>query len=607
MGGGQRLGIKRTNMRKVSLSSFMIFLFFASITSFSSSCSPRAREAVVSYQPRPWLTQVWKSEVRGDCPFEKSSNIVGIAFTRRYASYTDADTWYPSWASDGNMYSGWTDGEIGEESCHSSGGERAHTGNAKIIGDDPLNLQVISLGSCRASALPYKGRYPCANLVHNGIWYYATYCIDFDPDVPEYSWAVLGPVPGFRISYNYGKTWIDSPLSPEKPLFPESGKNGQKVKMGTPHFVDFGQNLEYSPDGKAYLVGHGASDLDPKPRKANLSWIAGDEIYLARVKPSPENINNIAKYEFFCGYDQDKQPRWSADFSKIKPVIQWNNRMGCVTMTYNAPLKKFLMCITDGWPGVKNMNTYILESDGMTGPWRLVTFMKDFGKQGYFVNFPSKFISPDGRTAWLCYSANFHQGYFTNRAVADPIGSRYALCLQEVRLLDAGEFEQYKDNDTKQEADPLKSSKNIALRARVYVSSVKKSHKPFTELVDYFGEGAVDGIVDLNTMSPRHEWASNGERESVMIRLIWEKPEKIHRVWLFDRPDTKSSHITSGLLVFSDGSILRVGELPDAATACKETSFPPKKVTWVAFLVNSVSEKTTDAGLAEMAVFSSDE
>ena len=28
-----------------------------------------------------------------------------------------------------------------------------------------------------------------------------------------------------------------------------------KVKFGAPHFVDFGQELEHSPDGKAYLVG----------------------------------------------------------------------------------------------------------------------------------------------------------------------------------------------------------------------------------------------------------------------------------------------------------------------------------------------------------------
>jgi hypothetical protein len=114
------------------------------------------------------------------------------------------------------MYSGWTDGEIGKESCHSSGGAKARTGNAKIIGDDPLNLTIISLGTQPASALPYGGRYPSANLVYNGVWYYGTYCIDFDFSKPEYpdqySWAICGPVPGFRISTDYGKTWIPSPL-----------------------------------------------------------------------------------------------------------------------------------------------------------------------------------------------------------------------------------------------------------------------------------------------------------------------------------------------------------------------------------------------------------
>jgi hypothetical protein len=52
-------------------------------------------------------------------------------------------------------------------------------------------------------------------------------------------------------------------------------------------------------------------------------------------------------------------------------------------------------------------NTYILESDQLTGPWKLVVYMHHFGEQGYFVNIPTKFVSADGRTAWLCYSANF--------------------------------------------------------------------------------------------------------------------------------------------------------------------------------------------------------
>ena len=83
---------------------------------------------------------------------------------------------------------------------------------------------------------------------------------------------------------------------------------GGKVKMGSPHFVDFGKNMQYSPDGKAYLVGHGATDPDLHPRPANLSWITGDQIYMARVKPSIENMNNRAKYEFFSGHDRQATP-----------------------------------------------------------------------------------------------------------------------------------------------------------------------------------------------------------------------------------------------------------------------------------------------------------
>jgi hypothetical protein len=571
-----------------------------------AGCSRRVTERTVAYTSQPWPPRVWKSEPPPGCPFEPSRDIRGIAFTHKSATYTDADTWYPSWASNGNMYSGWTDGEIGEESCHSSGGAKARTGNAKIVGDDPLNLTVTSLGSEPASALPYGGRYPSANLVHNGVWYYGTYCIDFDLSKPEYrdlySWAICGPVPGFRISLDYGKTWIPSPLLPEKPLFPESGKDGRQVKMGTPHFVDFGRNLEHSPDGKAYLVGHGTLEADPTPRIAGNSWIAGDAVYLARVIPCPKNINDLRAYEFFAGRGTDGRPVWSRNFTDIRPLLTWDDHMGCATITYNAPLHKYLMCVTDGWPGVGDMNSYILETDEITGPYRMVTYMNKFGRQGYFLHFPSKFISADGRMAWLSYSANFHKAYFGNRTAADPMGSRYAWTLQEVKLLDGTREMSGPAGSDQPPVDPLKSENNIALGARVNVSSAHKNSRPFTELIEYFGEGAVDGIVDMNTGINAHEWVSGGERETAMIRLSWDSPQTVRRVWLFDRPNP-TDHITSGMLLFSDGSTVRVGELPNDARSCKELSFPPKSVTWVVFVVDSVSRETANVGLAEMAVF----
>jgi hypothetical protein len=212
------------------------------------------------------------------------------------------------------------------------------------------------------------------------------------------------------------------------------------VKMGCPHFVDFGQNMRHSPDGKAYLVGMGAEENDPQPRYANLSWITADQVYLARVVPSIENINDIRKYEFFAGHDAAGRAIWTGDFAGLRPLLDWNNNMGCATVTYDAPLRKYLMCVTDGWPTCGKMNSYILEADRLTGPWRLVVYMKDFGQQGYFLNFPSKFISADGRTLWLCYSANFAPNWNGMKLKINPPGGRYGLCLHECRLLAPGEM-----------------------------------------------------------------------------------------------------------------------------------------------------------------------
>ena len=420
---------------------------------------------------------VWKSVIPDDCPFERSQTVTGIFFTGRHSDYRCGDTFYPSWASDGNLYSPWTDGKTDGIGCSSGRGEKAHTGHAVMIGDDPLKLIIKNTSPPKkASAKPYNGRYPSGSLVHNGIWYYGTYCLgpagSHNHRGFTWNWPNLGPMPGFQMSRDLGKTWTPSPLSPETPLFPEPKEYLGPVKMGAPHFVDFGRNMKHSPDGKAYLLGMGATDKDPKPRPcikpgppgkafqlnpgcdggfahANLSWITADQVYLARVTPSPETINRLGAYEFFAGHNKEGKPLWTGDFEKIKPLIEWNNHMGCVTATYVPGLKKYLMCITDGWPTVAKMTSYILEADKITGPWRMVVYMKDFGEQAYFLNFPSKFVSDDGRTLWLCYSANFSPGWNGVKLKFNPPGGRYGLCLHEVRLLGPGKNSSTANNTLK--------------------------------------------------------------------------------------------------------------------------------------------------------------
>ncbi|MGO8702006.1 MAG: hypothetical protein ACLQVY_30350 [Limisphaerales bacterium] len=372
----------------------------------------------------------WPNRPPSLCPFAQSASFSGVQFTGRHAEYANADTWYPSWASDGNLYSPWTDGNVNGVSANSSGAN-ATTGFAKIIGNDPLHLQIIEQNVYPSDPSPYAGRYPCGSLVYNGVWYYGTYCLNpagtVKHDGIDYNWPWLGPFVGFRYSRDFGKTWTQTPRTPGSPLFGEHGLQGEPVKIGSPHFVDFGKNLEHSPDGKAYLAAHGASDA-ARRRFGYDSWITGDEIYLLRVTPSIENINDASQYEFFDGNG------WTHDFSAIKPIAAWRDNMGCVTMTFDAPLRKFLMCVTDGGNTAGYFNSYILESDRINGPFKLVHYFHHFGEQGYFLNIPSKFISADGRTLWLCYAANFAPNWNGLQLQSNPPGSRYGMCLQELTL-----------------------------------------------------------------------------------------------------------------------------------------------------------------------------
>src|SRR5680860_1418683 len=119
----------------------------------SSPVSSSAKETPLWKLIRPNKAEVKVvSEIPKEAPFPKSE--FEIKLTGRFANYTKADTWYPSWASDGNLYSPWTDGSIAGEDVNSWSGAKARTGQAKIEGNDPLNLKVTSLGSHESSSLP---------------------------------------------------------------------------------------------------------------------------------------------------------------------------------------------------------------------------------------------------------------------------------------------------------------------------------------------------------------------------------------------------------------------------------------------------------------------
>ena len=94
------------------------------------------------------------------------------------------------------------------------------------------------------------------------------------------------------------------------------------------------------------------------------------------------------------------------------------------------------MFITDGWPTAGRMSTSVFEAPQLTGPLEAGYVQERLWPAGPLREPPIKFISADGRRAWLCYSANLAPNWNKIPIAPDPPGSRYGLVLQEVLLPD---------------------------------------------------------------------------------------------------------------------------------------------------------------------------
>ena len=112
---------------------------------------------------------------------------------------------------------------------------------------------------------------------------------------------------------------------------------------------------------------------------------------------------------------------------------------------------------------------------------------------------------------------------------------------------------------------------------------------------------AVDGVVDGWPGDYTKEWATVGGKAGSWIRLDWSSAYTVDHVVLYDRPNL-NDQVLSGTLLFSDGTSVPVGSLPDDGTGLTVT-FGSRTVTWVRFTVNTVKSTTFNIGLAEMEVY----
>jgi hypothetical protein len=400
----------------------------------------------------------WECETPADCPLEKSRDIKGVVFTGRYANYTACDYWFPAWAADGHLYSACGDGEF----C---GHRILNLGLARIAGDDPLDLRFTYLGHFNVPDFRTSSAYGCTSLIKNGVWYLGleegwNSASAGTPEGLARFWGFLcgrgahRGVGDLGYPFPHHDAWEDRTHHPLRlaagnKAASQPGTSDAKHMGGffgerpginrfrNLHFVDFGRELEHSPDGKAYAVTHGS--IGAKPAE----WGNGDNVYLLRVEATSERISDPRAWQFFAGKNERGEPIWSDRIDDLKPLLSWEDRLGLAHVVYNAPLKKYLMWISP----LLESDTYImnegptdtfsaegsllLESAELSGPWRLVEYFHRLGPNAYCICFPSKFISPDGRSAWLLCSAN----YTNMQDPGKPAGMRYSAHFREVEFV----------------------------------------------------------------------------------------------------------------------------------------------------------------------------
>ncbi len=146
---------------------------------------------------------------------------------------------------------------------------------------------------------------------------------------------------------------------------------------------------------------------------------------------------------------------------------------------------------------------------------------------------------------------------------------------------------------------------SIAKKATVTASSQqqnsdKKIDQSAVKAVDGIRDGYASGLPHGHTRYPHAEWVTAQETTGAWINLEFEKVEKISKVLLYDRPNSKDQ-ILGGKLVFDDGSEVEVGKLPNNGRPLEVQV--DKESRNVRFVVTSVSESTENVGLAEIEIY----
>jgi len=339
-------------------------------------------------------------------PYPRSSLINRAVFDKFRCHRGDGDMWPITWADDGHLY-----GAAGDNSGSPMNFWRlkngpaewcAHTGwgiSVELLDNLPMDPKVYCQ---RPDVHPKMGIKPAGLLCLNGVLYFTVELHNYG-DNPAFNrqhnrqaWIIT--------STDYGKTW-NRTASPTD-MFTGS--------LASPHFLQFGQDYAGARDDFLYAYFPTADD-------GQSYWENGDYLLLGRVPRF--SILDRAAWQFYAGPDGPAGARWDSDEQQAQPVFRYPRMTGEDHVSYNAGIRRYLLgnygfIDRDGSPRPYHQGPWpdsclrsqltLFEAPEPWGPWSLFHQDDDWGTYGdYQPNFPTKWMSADGKTLLMVSSGSF--------------------------------------------------------------------------------------------------------------------------------------------------------------------------------------------------------
>jgi CubicO group peptidase (beta-lactamase class C family) len=324
----------------------------------------------------PPQTDQWEQKVGGFFalvaaavvdPYPRSPVIRGITWAPAATivrQARDSDNWPLTWADDDHLYTAYGDGT----GFPPKAPEKLSLGLARVEGgpEDFIGVNLRSPTGEQPRGDGPHGKKASGLLMVDGVLF---------------MWVRNAANAQLAWSRDHARTWTwaDWTLT---------------TSFGCPSFLNFGKNYAGARDDYVYVYSHD-SDTAYKP---------ADRLVLARVLK--DRIAVRSAYEFYRGRDSEGNPAWTSDVNARGAVFINPGRCYRTQVSYDAALKRYLLCQTGSDAGVR-AGFGIYDAPEPWGPWTTVMRTDAWDvTAGESCSFPTKWMSADGKTLHLVFSGD---------------------------------------------------------------------------------------------------------------------------------------------------------------------------------------------------------